>query len=489
MSQPDTKQKSKTAPAYHLKVFFQDIYGDPIIKAKYNLTWKNRTVSGVTDDKGCTELVQNEKADKAEVWFVDNNAQDVDERTQSTYVGIVNFVSTDQKPWAIMRQGYVGSQSKTANGLPIEEIGHGKFSVQFNIPTFSCGGSVSYRLVQNQKVLHEGKTKNNTVRVNTDSEETVSLYIAGDKRYKAGDAYSPEFNAGKVLTVIEPWTHAKPIADHKRTVRERMFDVHDWVDVSKMYDENHPDVIPESKGIYAGQWTPPPKPEDEFRTYVVMVGGRKVVLFWEDGSCKNGLETMGNNTFTKMDVFKHYMTVEQVISRTHPKVFKVLFEIIKDMNLTYVQISSSWRPGVGSSAHREGRALDITHVDTATQQMVAQDFLPGSTTYDTTDSPTTTEPALMEKIRLALYNHDEVEQIFTPWHGMSNHRATAEGSFQKSYVLQEVPTKANSGESVEVFNASKAAVEKANVESGVSSHDSAIYAQHRTHFHYHVKLD
>ena len=80
---------------------------------------------------------------------------------------------------------------------------------------------------------------------------------------------------------------------------------------------------------------------------------------------------------TKDELTNWYMPVDQVIARTHPKVFKVLFDVIEELNLTYVHISSSWRPGIGSSAHREGRALDITQVKTASTQTDVKDFLPG----------------------------------------------------------------------------------------------------------------
>ena len=123
------------------------------------------------------------------------------------------------------------------------------------------------------------------------------------------------------------------------------------------------------------------------------------------------------------------------------------------------------------------------------QQLIAKDFLPDGRTIDKTDTPTSSEPELMEKVRLALYNHSEVEQIFTPWHGMFGRGKTEGSSFKKSYVLQEVPTTANRGESEAAFKARKASIEKANKDAGVQSGESKTFKDHRNHLHFHIKLD
>ncbi len=158
---------------------------------------------------------------------------------------------------------------------------------------------------------------------------------------------------------------------------------------------------------------------------------------------------------------------------------KVLFDIINELKLTRVDISSSWRSGIGSSAHREGRALDITHVDTETQHANARDNLPGSNDADTTDTPTTTEPALIEKLRVALYNHTDVEQLFDPWYGAIDRKT----GFENSYAShQTVPTSAGLLESDAAFKKRKTDTERAN-------DHFKTFADHRNHLHFHIKLD
>ena len=95
----------------------------------------------------------------------------------------------------------------------------------------------------------------------------------------------------------------------------------------------------------------------------------------------------------------------------------------------------------------------------------------------------------MEKLRKALYAHAEVEQIFTPWRGMFVRAKSEASSFKSSYVLQPVPAKANAGESEAAFKARKAAVVKANKDSGVQGGESATFKAHRNHLHFHIKLD
>lgn len=147
--------------------------------------------------------------------------------------------------------------------------------------------------------------------------------------------------------------------------------------------------------------------------------------------------------------------------------------------LNNFRISSSWRPGIGSSAHREGRALDITHVETVAQSANARDSLPGSQNADTTDTPTTTEPALIEKLRLALYNHTDVEQLFDPWFGAFDRKT----GFEVSYAShQTVPTSAGLLESEAAFKTRKADKERAN-------NHFKTFAAHRNHLHFHIKLD
>ena len=480
MSTPQTQDK------HHIQIEFRDKHGAVQCNTRYQMVCNGKKLTGTTDAQGRTELVQTDKPEPVEVWVMQDNKVPLK-------IGEVKTRSPLQKPIQIARQTeqvkVIKANTENHQTQPTVKVALQKYSLQFNVPSFSCTGNVSYRIVQDGKVLLEGKTKNKTKRVFTDSDSEVLLYIAGDKRYKKDEAYVEEKNATTPnATLIPAWAKAKPSNDHKELSKTATFDKHDWVDVSKIYGIDHPDVTSDSKGIYAREWTPPPKDGERHRRFVAMVDGREVILFWEDGSCNNGLSTKGRKTFTEQNKFGWYMTVDQVIARTHPKVFKVLFDVIKDLKLTYVHISSSWRPGIGSSAHREGRALDITRVETGSTKAIAKDFLPGGKQVDYTDEPTGTESDLMEKARLALYSHSEVEQIFTPWHGMFGRGKTKEASFKQSLVLQPAP-KRKSGESEADFKARKAAIEKENKAATVNARESITFKAHRDHLHFHIKLD
>lgn len=461
---------------HHLQIAFKDKHGAAVANAKYELHKSNgEKVAGITDSNGKTELLKSDKNETILVWI----SHKIDELVLA---GETAMRSTSQKPDVVARSVDEPKTSKTKteehSKKPVKKEELRKYSVLFKVSGFGCSGNVSYRMVQDGKVLLEGKTKGETARIYTDSESEVSLYIAGDKRYKTGDEYTQETNADR--SAIPAWVTAKPNTDPRHVENQQPFDKRDWVDVSKIYDQNHPNIIPESKDIYAGHWTPPPEPSQKHRRYVVQVDRRDVELRWINDACDNGLSTNGRNTFTTQNSRTHwYMTVEQVISRTHPKVFKVLFDIIKTLNLTRVDISSSWRPGIGSSAHREGRALDITHIEAGRSQRAdARDNLPGTQTVDTTDTPSTTEPELIKKLRLALHDHPDVEAIFDPWYGMFS----PHGSFEESYAsARPVPTSPTLFESPAVFEKRKKEMERAN------SH-VRLYVDHRHHLHFHVKL-
>jgi hypothetical protein len=485
---------NQRAYSHHLRIIFKDKDGHPYANSKYMVSQNGKTIQGVTDAKGQSELLKSDQADPVEIWVVDGRANPVP-------VGKTVLLSVDKKPYVVAHRlekpKNVDGQTKDNN--PVESVPAGRYSVQFNVeklllplehgkrktkPPFNCSGHVSYRIVQDGKVLTEGTTRGETKRTYTDSESEVSLYIAGDKRYKAGEAYKQEVNADK--SAIPAWKTAKPKTDHGYVENEHAFEDIDWVDVSKIYDEHHPDVTPQSQGIYAGKWTPMPEEDDDVkqRSYVTQVGKKEVTLTWIEDACDNGVYTPGRNTFKTKKEHDRYMTVEQVINRTHPKVFKVLFEVIEKLELTKVEISSSWRPGKGSSAHREGRGLDITSVDT----VEARDNLPGTHDKDDKDTPTTTEPELIKKLREALYNHPEVIELFDPWYGMFPREKNEKGTFKASYVLQNV-TKPKPGESDDAFQKRKAAADKADKESGVASHESGTFAEHRNHLHFDISLD
>ncbi len=435
---------SESNNQHHVQIAFKNKHGKALANTKYELRKKDGSkVAGVTDSQGKTEILKSDKHESIWVW-VQHIFDDL------RPAGQAEMRPVSQKPEIEARckdePKCVKGNTKEHGKKQVEKVEVRKYSVQFKVSGFGCSGQVSYRMVQDGKVLIEGKTKGETVRIYTDSESEVLLYIAGDKRYKTGETYKEEVNDGDVA--IPAWVQAKPNTNPGHVENQQPFDKRDWVDVSKIYDQNHPDIISESRGIYAGSWTPPPEPRQKHRRYVVQVDGRDVVLFWTDDACDNGLSTNGRRTSTARNTFGWYMKVEQVISRTHPKVFKVLFDIIKTLNLTKVDISSSWRPGKGSSAHREGRALDITHIEAGRQRADARDNLPGTATVDNTDTPSTTEPELIKKLRLALHDHPDVEAIFEPWYGMFS----PHGSFEDSYAsVRPVPTSPNLLESQAAF--------------------------------------
>lgn len=474
------------AYTHHLQVQFRNKDGSPMANTRYRFHFNDQWLKGTTNADGFTELVEG-NAKPVEVWIVKDGEKP--ER-----VGVTKPLLKQQKPIVVARQVeqplVVKAQTDEHSKKPTTKVQLKKYSLQFKVPSFNCSGTVSYRMVQDGKVVAEGRTKSETLRIYTDSESEVSLYVAGDKRYKKGDAYVEEKNETDPITSIPPWTTASPSDKPKHRATTAPFDKHDWVDVSKIYSKGHPDVIPESYGIYAGSWTPPPSAQARDRRYVVTVDGRQVELYWEAGSCDDGLLTKGRKTCTTFITGHHwYMTVEHVIARTHPKVFKVLFDIIKEHKLTHVRISSSWRPGIGSSAHREGRALDITLLKVAGQQVQVKDFKPGTQVVDTTDTPSGAAPDLVEKIRKSLYDNPGVEQIFTPWHGMFRRGTSMQSSFKSSYVFKPVPPGPNPGETQEAFKARREAAIEANKNSGVTQGESGVFNKHRNHLHFHIKLD
>lgn len=443
---------------HQLQVIFKDVKGNPCANTKYELVFKGQKLRGKTDDQGRSQLLRSHKPEEVEIWVLQDGLP-------PHRVGQTQLRLPGQKPTVVARQTakpkLIKTQTEKHDTNPQVKVPLKKYSLQFEIPTFSCSGKslVSYRMVQDDIVLAENKTAHKTTRVYTDSNSEIALYIAGDKRYKVGETYTPERNAGENGlrgAIIQPFVTAKPTNQHGDIRKCRIFDVHDWVDVSKIYDQHHDDITPESAGIYIGHWDPKPQPKDTFRHYKVQVDGRLVELYWDSGSCSGGLKTGGHTTFmAKDDVNGTYMTVEQVIARTHPKVFKVLFDVIRSLNLTYVQISSSWRPHQGSPAHREGRALDITVVRTDSSNVLVKDFLPHTQTVDKTDTPSGKEPDLITQVRKALYEHPDVEQIFDPWHMMNARGST----FDKSFI-----------DNVVHKNGDNACI-------------------HRNHLHFHIKLE
>ena len=376
-------------PSHHLQILFRNKDGSPIAHTRYRLHFNGQWLKGNTDENGYTELVQGH-AKPLEIWLIKDGEKP--ER-----IGEAKLRPITQKPVIVARQVakplIVKAATEEHVKKPITKVALKKYSVQFKVPSFSCTGRVSYRMVQDGIVLVEDRTKDKTQRIHTDSESEVLLYIAGDKRYKKGEAYVEEVNADKDKTVIPAWAKATPSKDIKHIETTAVFDAHDWVDVSKIY-RDHSDVIRESEGIYRGNWTPPPKDKERHRRYVVTMDGREVVLFWEDDACNSGLHTKGRNTFNNIDPdTKWFMNVDQVIARTHPKVFKVLFDVIKELKLNYVHISSSWRPGIGSSAHREGRALDIHAWKLKPQKSLPETSYPAA-------NKLTTRVGLLEKNRI-----------------------------------------------------------------------------------------
>lgn len=53
------------------------------------------------------------------------------------------------------------------------------------------------------------------------------------------------------------------------------------------------------------------------------------------------------------------------LTRMHPKTFVVLFEAARSASLTYLNLTSNWRPLLGSIAHRAGLGMDVGEVVTA----------------------------------------------------------------------------------------------------------------------------
>ncbi|MBV6322322.1 hypothetical protein [Duganella violaceipulchra] len=58
-----------------------------------------------------------------------------------------------------------------------------------------------------------------------------------------------------------------------------------------------------------------------------------------------------------------------VLPRTHPSTFAALITEAHAAAVTEVQVTSCWRPMLGSVVHRAGLGLDVTYIESATQQV------------------------------------------------------------------------------------------------------------------------
>lgn len=75
----------------------------------------------------------------------------------------------------------------------------------------------------------------------------------------------------------------------------------------------------------------------------------------------NKSESMGNvsaNILAATDLYK------DVLPRVHPSGFVALLEAARDAEIEMIKLTSTWRPMIGSIAHRAGLGLDVNYLDT-----------------------------------------------------------------------------------------------------------------------------
>ncbi|WP_163994242.1 hypothetical protein [Pyxidicoccus caerfyrddinensis] len=57
------------------------------------------------------------------------------------------------------------------------------------------------------------------------------------------------------------------------------------------------------------------------------------------------------------------------LSRVHPRCFLALFSSAFEAKITQIEVSSNWRPLIGSIAHRAGLGLDVTYIENANSNL------------------------------------------------------------------------------------------------------------------------
>jgi hypothetical protein len=62
-------------------------------------------------------------------------------------------------------------------------------------------------------------------------------------------------------------------------------------------------------------------------------------------------------------------TTADVLPRTHPRAFEVLFNQACKLGVTDILITSCWRPCYGAIVHRAGLGLDVCYIATATEKV------------------------------------------------------------------------------------------------------------------------
>lgn len=106
-----------------------------------------------------------------------------------------------------------------------------------------------------------------------------------------------------------------------------------------------------------------------------------------------------------------------ILPRTHPRAFAALIAAAKTAQVSEVHVTSSWRPCMGSIAHRAGLGLDINYVEAGQERITIFRSLVPRKPHDPGQggSDAAQEPDSIRTLREALSNNIWVRQVFEPW--------------------------------------------------------------------------
>lgn len=120
----------------------------------------------------------------------------------------------------------------------------------------------------------------------------------------------------------------------------------------------------------------------------------------------------------------HCSWLTGLLPRTHPLAFAALLTAARTAGITEVHVTSSWRPCMGSIAHRAGLGLDINYVESCDDRVLINRRYQGRGVkgIDPQGADTDAEPGAVKTLREALAASALVKQVFEPWYMDSDTR-------------------------------------------------------------------
>jgi hypothetical protein len=157
-------------------------------------------------------------------------------------------------------------------------------------------------------------------------------------------------NAGSVLT-LNGFTNARN--NTQEAIYRITFQL--WSDISQVYDYQH-SVIQTStyQSILEKFYKEEMTASGHSRTLTFRFAGQtrdRTIRFDADGTA--GARSTRSYTSQTM------MTADEAIRRIHPTVWNYWLSVMQTCDITYVKVTSAWRPHAGSVLHRYSLALDF----------------------------------------------------------------------------------------------------------------------------------